>query len=106
MNPITEKRSVSGYYYAEEREYVYFVTDAPREQNYRFIFDAGAIYLQEGAAEVRLSSEMEFFAVVKKILAQYRDKILEHSAELENYEKIYTRRGDFSKLMKKHSILK
>lgn len=106
MNPITEKRSVSGYYYAEDREYVYFVTDAPREQNYRFIFDAGAIYLQEGAAEVRLSSEAEFFAVVKKILAQYRDKILEHSAELENYEKIYTRRGDFSKFMKKHSILK
>ncbi|WP_299086467.1 CorA family divalent cation transporter [uncultured Campylobacter sp.] len=106
MNPITEKRSVSGYYYAEDREYVYFVTDAPREQNYRFIFDAGAIYLQEGAAEVRLSSEEEFFAVVKKILAQYRDKILEHSAELENYEKIYTRRGDFSKFMKKHSILK
>ena len=106
MNPITEKRSVSGYYYAEDREYVYFVTDAPREQNYRFIFDAGAIYLQEGAAEVRLSSEAEFFAVVTKILAQYRDKILEHSAELENYEKIYTRRGDFSKFMKKHSILK
>ena len=106
MNPITEKRSVSGYYYAEDREYVYFVTDAPREQNYRFIFDAGAIYLQEGAAEPRLSSEAEFFAVVKKILAQYRDKILEHSAELENYEKIYTRRGDFSKFMKKHSILK
>ena len=106
MNPITEKRSVSGYYYAEDREYVYFVTDAPREQNYRFIFDAGAIYLQEGATEVRLSSEAEFFAVVKKILAQYRDKILEHSAELENYEKIYTRRGDFSKFMKKHSILK
>nr|WP_314119857.1 CorA family divalent cation transporter [uncultured Campylobacter sp.] len=106
MNPITEKRSVSGYYYAEDREYVYFVTDAPREQNYRFIFDAGAIYLQEGAAEPRLSSEEEFFAVVKKILAQYRDKILEHSAELENYEKIYTRRGDFSKFMKKHSVLK
>lgn len=106
MNPITEKRSVSGYYYAEDREYVYFVTDAPREQNYRFIFDASAIYLQEGAAEPRLSSEEEFFAVVKKILAQYRDKILEHSAELENYEKIYTRRGDFSKFMKKHSILK
>ena len=106
MNPITEKRSVSGYYYAEDREYVYFVTDAPREQNYRFIFDADAIYLQEGAAEPRLSSETEFFAVVKKILAQYRDKILEHSAELENYEKIYTRRGDFSKFMKKHSILK
>ena len=106
MNPITEKRSVSGYYYAEDREYVYFVTDAPREQNYRFIFDAGAIYLQEGAAEVRLSSEVEFFAVVKKILAQYRDKILEHSAELENYEKIYTRRGDFSKFMKRHSVLK
>lgn len=106
MNPITEKRSVSGYYYAEDREYVYFVTDAPREQNYRFIFDAGAIYLQEGAAEVRPSSEAEFFAVVKKILAQYRDKILEHSAELENYEKIYTRRGDFSKFMKRHSILK
>ena len=106
MNPITEKRSVSGYYYAEDREYVYFVTDAPREQNYRFIFDAGAIYLQEGVAEVRLSSEVEFFAVVKKILAQYRDKILEHSAELENYEKIYTRRGDFSKFMKRHSILK
>ena len=106
MNPITEKRSVSGYYYAEDREYVYLVTDAPREQNYRFIFDAGAIYLQEGAAEPRLSSEAEFFAVVKKILAQYRDKILEHSAELENYEKIYTRRGDFSKFMKKHSILK
>lgn len=106
MNPITEKRSVSGYYYAEDREYVYFVTNAPREQNYRFIFDAGVIYLQEGAAEVRLSSEEEFFAVVKKILAQYRDKILEHSAELENYEKIYTRRGDFSKFMKKHSILK
>lgn len=106
MNPITEKRSVSGYYYAEDREYVYFVTDAPREQNYRFIFDASAIYLQEGAAEVRLSSEEEFFTVVKKILAQYRDKILEHSAELENYEKIYTRRGDFSKFMKKHSILK
>ncbi|WP_297942959.1 CorA family divalent cation transporter [uncultured Campylobacter sp.] len=106
MNPITEKRSVSGYYYAEDREYVYFVTDAPREQNYRFIFDADAIYLQEGAAEVRLSSEAEFFAVVKKILAQYRDKILEHSAELENYEKIYTRRGDFSKFMKRHSILK
>jgi len=106
LNPITEKRSVSGYYYAEDREYVYFVTDAPREQNYRFIFDADAIYLQEGAAEVRLSSEAEFLAVVKKILAQYRDKILEHSAELENYEKIYTRRGDFSKFMKKHSILK
>ena len=106
MNPITEKRSVSGYYYAEDREYVYFVTDAPREQNYRFIFDAGAIYLQEGAAEPRLSSETEFFAVVKKILAQYRDKILEHSAELENYEKIYTRRGDFSKFMKRHSVLK
>ena len=106
MNPITEKRSVSGYYYAEDREYVYFVTDAPREQNYRFIFDASAIYLQEGAAEVRLSSEEEFFTVVKKILAQYRDKILEHSAELENYEKIYTRRGDFSKFMKRHSILK
>ena len=106
MNPITEKRSVSGYYYAEDREYVYFVTDAPREQNYRFIFDAGAIYLQEGATEPRLSSEAEFFAVVKKILAQYRDKILEHSAELENYEKIYTRRGDFSKFMKRHSILK
>lgn len=106
MNPITEKRSVSGYYYAEDREYVYFVTDAPREQNYRFIFDAGAIYLQEGVAEVRLSSEVEFFAVVKKILAQYRDKILEHSAELENYEKIYTRRGDFSKFMKRHSVLK
>ena len=106
MNPITEKRSVSGYYYAEDREYVYFVTDAPREQNYRFIFDAGAIYLQEGAAEVRLSSEEEFFTVVKKILAQYRDKILEHSAELENYEKIYTRRGDFSKFMKRHSVLK
>ena len=106
MNPITEKRSVSGYYYAEDREYVYFVTDAPREQNYRFIFDAGAIYLQEGAAEPRLSSEAEFFAVVKKILAQYRDKILEHSAELENYEKIYTRRGDFSKFMKRHSVLK
>ena len=106
MNPITEKRSVSGYYYAEDREYVYFVTDAPREQNYRFIFDADAIYLQEGAAEVRLSSETEFFAIVKKILAQYRDKILEHSAELENYEKIYTRRGDFSKFMKRHSILK
>jgi len=106
LNPITEKRSVSGYYYAEDREYVYFVTDAPREQNYRFIFDASAIYLQEGAAEPRLSSEEEFFAVVKKILAQYRDKILEHSAELENYEKIYTRRGDFSKFMKKHSILK
>jgi len=106
LNPITEKRSVSGYYYAEDREYVYLVTDAPREQNYRFIFDAGAIYLQEGAAEPRLSSEAEFFAVVKKILAQYRDKILEHSAELENYEKIYTRRGDFSKFMKKHSILK
>ena len=106
MNPITEKRSVSGYYYAEDREYVYFVTDALREQNYRFIFDAGAIYLQEGAAEPRLSSEAEFFAVVKKILAQYRDKILEHSAELENYEKIYTRRGDFSKFMKRHSILK
>ena len=106
MNPITEKRSVSGYYYAEDREYVYFVTDAPREQNYRFIFNASAIYVQEGAAEVRLSSEAEFFAVVKKILAQYRDKILEHSAELENYEKIYTRRGDFSKFMKKHSILK
>ena len=106
MNPITEKRSVSGYYYAEDREYVYFVTDAPREQNYRFIFDADAIYLQEGATEPRLSSETEFFAVVKKILAQYRDKILEHSAELENYEKIYTRRGDFSKFMKKHSVLK
>ena len=106
MNPITEKRSVSGYYYAEDREYVYFVTDAPREQNYRFIFDAGAIYLQEGAAEVRLSSETEFFVVVKKILAHYRDKILEHSAELENYEKIYTRRGDFSKFMKRHSALK
>lgn len=106
MNPITEKRSVSGYYYAEDREYVYFVTDALREQNYRFIFDAGAIYLQEGAAEVRLSSEAEFFAIVKKILAQYRDKILEHSAELENYEKIYTRRGDFSKFMKRHSVLK
>lgn len=106
MNPITEKRSVSGYYYAEDREYVYFVTDAPREQNYRFIFDAGAIYLQEGTAEVRLSSEAEFFAVVKKILAQYRDKILEHSAELENYEKIYTRHGDFSKFMKRHSVLK
>jgi len=106
LNPITEKRSVSGYYYAEDREYVYFVTDAPREQNYRFIFDASAIYLQEGAAEVRLSSEEEFFTVVKKILAQYRDKILEHSAELENYEKIYTRRGDFSKFMKRHSILK
>ena len=106
MNTITEKRSVSGYYYAEDREYVYFVTDAPREQNYRFIFDASAIYLQEGAAEVRLSSEEEFFTVVKKILAQYRDKILEHSAELENYEKIYTRRGDFSKFMKRHSILK
>ena len=106
MNPITEKRSVSGYYYAEDREYVYLVTDAPREQNYRFIFDAGAIYLQEGAAEVRLSSETEFFAIVKKILAQYRDKILEHSAELENYEKIYTRRGDFSKFMKRHSVLK
>ena len=106
MNPITEKRSVSGYYYAEDREYVYFVTDAPREQNYRFIFDAGAIYLQEGAAEPRLSSEAEFFAIVKKILAQYRDKILEHSAELENYEKIYTRRGDFSKFMKRHSVLK
>ena len=106
MNPITEKRSVSGYYYAEDREYVYFVTDALREQNYRFIFDAGAIYLQEDAAEVRPSSEAEFFAIVKKILAQYRDKILEHSAELENYEKIYTRRGDFSKFMKKHSILK
>lgn len=106
MNPITEKRSVSGYYYAEDREYVYLVTDAPREQNYRFIFDAGAIYLQEGAAEPRLSSEAEFFAIVKKILAQYRDKILEHSAELENYEKIYTRRGDFSKFMKRHSVLK
>ena len=106
MNPITEKRSVSGYYYAEDREYVYFVTDAPREQNYRFIFDAGAIYLQEDAAESRLSSETEFFAVVKKILAQYRDKILEHSAELEKYEKIYTRRGDFSKFMKRHSALK
>ena len=107
MNPITEKRSVSGYYYAEDREYVYFVTDAPREQNYRFIFDAGAIYSQDDAdGEVRLSSEAEFFAIVKKILAQYRDKILEHSAELENYEKIYTRRGDFSKFMKRHSILK
>ena len=107
MNPITEKRGVSGYYYAEEREYAYFVTDAPREQNYRFIFDSGTIYSQDDASgKVRLSSEAEFFAVVKKILAQYRDKILEHSAELENYEKIYTRRGDFSKFMKRHSVLK
>lgn len=92
MNPITEKRSVSGYYYAEDREYVYFVTDAPREQNYRFIFDAGAIYSQDDAnGEVRLGARHAhrdacdvcdlrgygrlFYALCQKAKLKRRDKI-------------------------------
>ena len=85
------ERDISGYFYGEECEYVYLVTDGS-EQNYKFIFKDDKIYAQDGSE----SGTEEFIRVVKKITSEFRAKIAEHSAQLESYEKF----------IKKHAILK
>ena len=95
------ERDISGYFYGEECEYVYLVTDGS-EQNYKFIFKDDKIYAQDGSE----SSTEEFIRVVKKITSEFRAKIAEHSAQLESYEKIYAGKRDFTKFIKKHAILK
>ena len=95
------ERDISGYFYGEEREYVYLVTDGS-EQNYKFIFKDDKIYAQDG----NQSGADEFIRVVKKITSEFRAKIAEHSAQLESYEKIYAGKRDFTKFIKKHAILK
>lgn len=95
------ERDISGYFYGEECEYVYLVTDGS-EQNYKFIFKDDKIYARDGSE----SGAEEFIRVVKKITSEFRAKIAEHSAQLESYEKIYAGKRDFTKFIKKHAVLK
>ena len=88
------ERDISGYFYGEEREYVYLVTDGS-EQNYKFIFKDDKIYARDGSE----SSTEEFIRAIKKITSEFRAKIAEHSAELESYEKIYAGKRDFTKFI-------
>jgi len=61
------ERDISGYFYGEECEYVYLVTDGS-EQNYKFIFKDDKIYAQDGSN----SGAEEFIRVVKKITSEFR----------------------------------
>mgnify|MGYP000011775486 FL=1 len=97
-----QKSDISGYFYTDSYDYIYLVTDGS-EQNYKFIFKNEKIY---DGDENKECDSSEFIGVIKKITSEFRNKILEHQAELETYEKIYTNRKDYTKFIKKHSILK
>ncbi|WP_249318030.1 magnesium transporter CorA family protein [Campylobacter sp. RM9328] len=94
--------SISGYFYTDMYEYLYLVTD-DSVKSYKFIFKEGKIYTDDGITQINAN---DFIAVIKKITSEFRNKILEHSAQLESYEKIYTNHRYFSNFIKKHPVLK